>query len=380
MYFSVVFPLADFRSLHRENAGRLERPAWGQTDPRADFARGFGKIHPRTKSGAGYRGENYYADCNNIIKYPAQFFLNPIVGLQRSILAYPIYRRFYFDGRMGGRFELGFRLNEDSIREIERSEGEVEYSTAELAAQVLQSHLRLELLDGRKFTQPFYGAAQALRDSWILSSTKNRDLKIFDIESVGSKYVGVGAPFIIIRSGRETKIQAEKQKRHLIRNDDLEFFLTRSGKHGQSLDVAVILSAASRSAETPKERLARLFYTQIRVLTYAHSFYLRQVASGKISGPKSLEPAIEALLERLSSLKPAEGDRTDELACSEMSKILRQTDLNIAELAAEIEQSVKPGILRRWFGGFFGYADKKVDVAIAAAAGSATTHVLSSGR
>jgi hypothetical protein len=123
MYFAVVFPLADFRSLHRENAGRLERPAWGQTDPRAEFARGFGKIHTRTKSAAGYSGENYYADCDNVVKYPSQYFLHPIPGLLRSILAYPVYRRFYFDGQMSGRFELGFRLNEGSIYEIARSQG-----------------------------------------------------------------------------------------------------------------------------------------------------------------------------------------------------------------------------------------------------------------
>ncbi|MFC3170335.1 hypothetical protein [Paracoccus fontiphilus] len=379
MYFAVVFPLADFRRLHRENAGRLERPAWGQTDPRAEFARGFGKIHTRTKSAAGYAGENYYADCDNVIKYPSQYFLNPIPGLLRSILAYPVYRRFYFDGQMSGRFELGFRLNEGSIHEIARSEGRVEYSTAELAAQVLQSDLRLDLLDDREIKLSFSSAAQALRDAWILSSTKSKSLGTFDIETVGSKYVGVGAPFVFIRSGRETKLRSEKQRRDLFRSEDLEFFLTRSGKQGQSFDVAVIPSGASLSAETPKERLARLFYIQIRTIAFAHSFYLRQVASGKIAGPNLLEPAIQALLGRLSTLEPREGDQTDELACHEMSEILRRTDLSPAQLASEIEKMIKPGVLRRWFGGIFGYADKKVDLAIEAAAGAATTHLLSSG-
>lgn len=379
MYFSIVFPLADFRGLHRDSAGRLERPAWGQVDPRADFARGFGKIHTRTKSGAGYAGENYYADCDNAVKYPSQFFLEPIPELNRSILAYPIYRRFYFDGQMAGRFEFGFRLNEGSIHEIARSDGRVGYSTTALAGQVLRQDLRVELLDGRELTQPISGAAQALRDSWILSSTKNKALNTFDIETVGSKYVGVGSPFVFIRSGRETKIERERQKRDLSRRDDLEFFLARSGEHGQSFDVAVIPSVASLSAETSRERLARLFYIQIRGLAFAHSFYLRQVASGSISGPKSLEPAIGALLQRLASLEPAEGDRTDELTCNEMSQILRQIDLRPDQLASELEELVKPGLLRRIFGGFFGYADRKVDLAIEAAAGTATTHLLSSG-
>ncbi|MHC9236893.1 hypothetical protein ACX9MO_14780 [Pseudooceanicola sp. 502str34] len=345
----------------------------------AEFARGFGEIHTRTKSGAGYAGENYYADCDNAVKYPSQYFLKPIPGSQRSILAYPIYRRFYFDGHMAGRFELGFRLNEGSIHEIAETEGRVEYSASELAAQILQNDLRVELLDGREITQSFSDAERALRDGWLLSSTRTKDLSTYDIESVGSRYVGVGAPFIFIRSGRETSLKAERQKRDLFRDGEFELFLTRSGRQGQAFDVAVIPSVASLSAEASRERLARLFYTQIRVLAYAHSFYIRQVAAGKISGPKSLEAAIQALLERLSSLEPAEGDKVDELACHEMSEILRRTDLSPAQLANEIEQLVKPGILRRWFGGFLGYADRKVDVAIEAAAGTATTHLLGSG-
>ncbi|QQA42583.1 hypothetical protein [Pelagovum pacificum] len=379
MYFSIIFPLADLRNLHHERAGRLERPAWGQSDPQAKFARGFGEIHTRTKSGSGYPGENYYADCNNLIRYPTQYFLRPIQKLQRAIVAYPIYRRFYFDGEMSGRFELGFRLNDGSIDEVAFSEGNVKYSAEELAAQILQENVRIELLDGRKFTQPFSAAAPALRDGWILSSTKNAALKSFELEKIGKTYVGVGSPFVFIRSGRETNLQKDRQRRQLFGDENLEIFLSRSGTQKQSFDVAAIPSVASLSDETPRERLARLFYTQVRVLSYAHSFYLRQVASGKLSGPRSIEPAIQALLERLSSLEPVEGNREDELACHEMAEILRRTDINPSQLATEIDNLVKPGFFRRWFGGIFGYADRKVDIAVEAAAASATTHLLSSG-
>ncbi len=150
---------------------------------------------------------------------------------------------------------------------------------------MLQNDLRVELLDDREMTQSFSGAAQALRDAWLLSSTRTKDLRTFDIETVGSRYVGVGDPFIFIRSGRETKLLVEKQRRDLCRNDGLQLFLTRSGRQGQSFDVAVIPSVASLSAEASRERLARLFYIQIRVLAYAHSFYLRQVRPRKFQDP-----------------------------------------------------------------------------------------------
>jgi len=379
MFISITFPVADFRNLHPQNAGRLERPAWGRADPQAQFARGFGSIHSRTKSGNGFVGENYYADCNNLVRYPKQYFLTPVSNLKSTVLAYPFYRRFYFDGQMAGRFELGFRLNEGSIEHIKSRMGDVEYSASAVARQILENDLRVELTDRRKLTQPFSKAMEALRDGWLLSSTKTQAMKSFDIETVGSNYVGVGRPFVFIRAGLETKLSKERQMRMLLEQDDLEFFVTRSGVHGQYFDTAVNPSKMGLDNETAKERLARLFYTQIRTLAFAHSFYLRQVSSGKIAGPTSLEPAIQSLLDRLANLAPLEDQEGDELTCDELRKMLRNASVDTGRMTREIEEQVKPGWLRRNFGGVFGYFDRKVDIAVEAAASAATKQLLSGG-
>lgn len=377
MFISITFPVADFRNLHRENAGRLDRPAWGHADPQAMFARGFGSIHTRTKSGNGFIGENYYADCNNLVRYPGQYFLKPIPDLKRPILAYPFYRRFYFDGQMAGRFELGFRLNEGSIYDLEVMKGPLEYSASSIAREILESELRIELTDGREFTLPFSNAMNALRDGWILSSTKNSALHTFDLETVGSNYVGVGRPFVFIRAGAETRLRYERQRRMILEQEDLSLFITRSGVHNQHFDTAVMPSKMELDKETAKERLARLFYTQIRALAFAHSFYLHQISCGKISGSKSLEPAVQSLLDRLAGLTPLEDRQDDELTCDELRNILNRTDVDPRRLAREIESLVRPSWLRKYLGGVFGYFDRKADIAIGAAASAATTQLLS---
>ncbi|MBN8291894.1 hypothetical protein JI664_07965 [Rhodobacter sp. NTK016B] len=379
MFISITYPVADFRNLHRENAGRLERPAWGRADPQAHFARGLGSIHTRTKSANGFTGENYYADCDNLVRYPKQFFLTPIPNLNRTVLAYPFYRRFYFDGLMAGRFELGFRLNEGSIEHIAAINGKVDYSASTVARQILENDLRVELTDGRKLTQPFWNSMDALRDGWLLSSTKTQALKTFDIETVGSNYVGVGRPFAFIRAGRETTLSKEHQMRMLLKRDDLKLFVTRSGVHGQHFDTAANPSLMGLDNETAKERLARLFYSQIRTLAFAHSFYLRQVSSGKIAGPKSLEPAVQSLLDRLADLEPLEGQESDELTCEELRKILISADIDTGRLTREIEEQVNPGWFRRNLGFLLGYFDQKADIAIEAAASAATKQLLSGG-
>lgn len=379
MFISITFPVADYRSLHLDCAGRLERPAWGDADPQAAFARGFGSIHTRTKSGNGFVGENYYADCDNLIRYPSQYFLKPIPDLNRQVLAYPFYRRFFFDGQMAGRYELGFRLNEGSINEILELHGNVEYSVSEVVQQLLQCEVRVELLDKRELIQPFLKAMIPLRDGWLLSSTKTSALRTYDIESVGAKYVGVGAPIVFVRVGREISLAKEKQKRTLLERDQFEFYITRSGIHGQQFDIAVVCSDRDLDDEGAEERLARLFYTQVRTLAFAHSFYMRQVRDENIESPRTLEPAIQDLLDRLANLVPLEESKDDSLTCSELGLILRHLDVDTSRLALEIERLVKPGWLRRKFGGLFKYFDRKADIAIGAAASAATKQLLSGG-
>jgi len=379
MYLSITFPVADFRSLHPENAGRLDRPAWGKTDPQAVFARGFGKIHTRTKSGSGFAGENYYADCDSMIKYPEQSFINPFRDRNRPILTYPIYRRFFFDGEMSGRFEFGFRFNEASLLEIENLYPNIEFFIPDIANQILNKNVKMTLLDQRVFTSSFFEISCALRDGWLLSSTKNSLLKAYDVETVGSRYVGVGRPYVFLRSDKQTRVGADRQKRTLINENDLDLSIYRSSIRGQQFDVAALQSKTELDSETAKERLARLFYTQLRTLAYAHSFYLRQVADGKIEGPTSLEEAIKSLIDRLAALSPLENESEDAVTCAEMRKILRNADIDVKKLTREIEEQVRPNNFNRYLGKFIGYFDRKADIAIEAAASTATKQILSSG-
>jgi hypothetical protein len=380
LFISITFPIADFRSLHVDNAGRLERPRWGSADPRAAFAKGFGAIHMRTKSGNGFVGENYYADCNALVRYPSQLFLKPLSNHDRPVLAYPFYRRFYFDGQFAGRFELGFRLNEASINEISESTNFAEYDVAAISKQILSREVSLHLLDGRIEKCSFYRAMIPLRDGYIMSSSRGASLNTYDIDSVGSSYVSVGAPFVFIRSSPTTKIARVKQKRHLIDNENTSLFVTRSGVHNQNFDTIVLPSARELDSESPEERLARLFYSQIRALTFAHSFYLRQIDDRKIAGSNRLEPAIQSLIDRIKGLSPIENSAGDQETCNDLKNLLENSDINVTALAKEIESRLRPRGIRKLMSRVLGYFDEKANIAIEAAASTATKQMLGDGR
>ncbi|UJW75793.1 hypothetical protein [Rhizobium sp. SL42] len=380
MYISITFPVADFRHFHPSQAGRLGVPAWGSSDPRAKFARGFGAIHTRTKSGDGFLGENYYADCQNFIRYPELKFVEPLSQRQRRVLTYPIYRRFFFDGLFSGRFELGFRLNEESIWEIEaiskyRGE-EVLYDIAAIAKQMLQSTLSLHLLDERVQTSAVLKAPNHLRDGYLLSSTKTGALSEYDLTTVGSRYVGVGTPFLVVRVGNETPLVQQKRARTLLDDNGVQAFTISSGATQQGFDTFVINSPNSLNEESPKERLVRLFYTQIRTILFAHSYYLDGYDKGTFPKFIKIHDAVSALVTRLESLPPIEDDKNDAETCRIMSDILKKSDVDITMLTGEITKHLKPSWLQRKARAFFKIMDRKSDVAIEAAATAATQRLL----
>ena len=378
MFISVTFSLADFRSLHSDKCGRMDRPNWGSADPRATFARGFGAIHSRNKSGNGFVGENYYADCGSLLKYPSQIFINAIPSLGRKFLVYPVYRRFFFDGQFAGRFEFGFRVNEGTIQEMHLMHPSENYDLVGITSQLLASRVIVSLLDSRSPDSLFYRASSLLRDGYIMSSTYQKSLAAYDVTFVSSTYVDVGAPFVFIRSSADTPIARMKRKRELLQGDGFSLFQTRSGVKGREFDTIILESTRDLMSESPKERLSRLFYSQIRAITFAHSYYLAKLDEGKFPRSGHLSPAIGSMIQRIRELTPVSGDLRDAETCKELRTILNNSDVNVDQLSSEVERRLKPRRAPKIFSRLFTYFDKKADIAIGAAASTATKQVLAS--
>lgn len=309
-------------------------------------------------------------------------FLTSVTSNGRRILSYPIFRRFYFDGQISGRFEFGFRLNEGSLFDIQRIAAAcstiVSYDALALSRQVFSEEIAVKLLDGRVIFTKFQGATNALRDAYLESSTRNDKIHQYPIADVGSQYVAVGPPFIFVRAGTETPLIKINDAR-ILNSQRFIMLGARSGSADRSIDTIIIASSSPLDLETEAERFARLFYTQLRALTFAHSFYIRQVDSGAIVGASSLEPAIKSMLSRLKGLTPLVNDQRDAEVCAAMANIVEKSDLNPARLAHEIDMRLKRRGFSRLLGKFFPYFDKKIDLVVETIASTITKHVLGGG-
>lgn len=151
-----------------------------------------------------------------------------------------------------------------------------------------------------------------------------------------------------------------------------------TGLSGRVFDTAIIESEESLDAETHYERFARLFYVQMRAIAFSHSFYVSQIDKGEFLGASALQQTVSAMLDQLKSLQPLENDTRDSEVCSAMSSIVKSSDLDPVRLSAELETRFRPGI-RSKLRKLLPYLDKKLDVAIEAAASTATERALAGG-
>ena len=107
MLFHIQFPIVDLRSFAPQRELRLPVPGWPRPLVNEEFVRSVGQIRQRRRGGLeGWVGDEFYCDARRAIK----------LDLSKSRDLRIAFRRFYFDGAIVGRFEIGLAL-EESTRE-----------------------------------------------------------------------------------------------------------------------------------------------------------------------------------------------------------------------------------------------------------------------
>ena len=374
MFFAVIFPLADFRYLHKDTFGRLERPAWGNVDPKAKFARGFGPIHRRTKSGLGFAGEEFYADCDRLVRFPDQLKVRPFLGEQETIPVYPIFRRFYFDGIFSGKFEFGFRMDEQLISHYAELSSSLIYSPENSVCQLLDRPTRVTSLDGRTMDMPLSKTSSMLRDAYLSSSTASKFSKQYPV-NMGRSVVSVEKPFVFVRTSNSTEISDNDRRRPLLSEPFPRTYLSRSKPSLQNFDTVLQPSTYGLEDETNNERAIRLVYCQFRMIITAYSFYTNQRNTEMPENSGDLGRAVKALLERISEFSSV-GNEGETFASNAKTAILQAESIDFEKIALEIQATIEPRWWSRYLGPLTRFLDKKADVAIEAFASAATSHAL----
>jgi hypothetical protein len=110
MLFILQFPFADMRDIQAYDTGKLSTPLWPIPQPDYNFIRSFGIVRERKQGGlTGWVGENIICQADRAIRFTR---FSPIAD-PWTPKTYPIkviFRRFYSDGSILGKFEIGLRI------------------------------------------------------------------------------------------------------------------------------------------------------------------------------------------------------------------------------------------------------------------------------
>lgn len=119
MLITFQFPLADCRELIPK-AFKLAKPLWPAASSHGDFIRALGPIKMRRRGGLpGWIGENLVCEGWNGIKFkggmPDRKFHTQRGGIINARIA---FRRFYSDGNVLSKVEIGFSVSHQRKREL----------------------------------------------------------------------------------------------------------------------------------------------------------------------------------------------------------------------------------------------------------------------
>ena len=378
MYFAVVFPVTDLRGLHPTELERLPKPNWGGVDPQAKFVRGFGAVQRRIKAGLGFPGEEYFADCTKAIAFPDRFKAKISAGEPETIPVYPLYQRFFFDGIFAGRFELGFRADEEIIEHYVMLNEIPRYDPELIASQLLNRIIRVDLPDGRGHRTKLRQAAHPLGEAYLLASTKSDAHFLRDALEQGPEYFSVSEPFVYVRAAPQTPISSSAARRKIGIKPGQEIRLSRTDFAVQGFNVIIQTSPFKLINETDDERALRLVYTQLRSLIASYAFYSKYSTSNNIVGTERLRLAVTSMVQRLETVQPQNLDGPELPNIS--SSILSGESIDVEKITKDIQATFTESRLRRTLAKILPFLDRKSDVAIEASAAALTNYALRGGQ
>lgn len=196
MHITIQIPITDLRPTVENSAPRIAAPNWVQLRPYEDFTRNFGVIEERQMGVGAVSGENLYVSARKAIRMVDGFGSKPMKVGDCEVLFECTFRRFFYDGEMAARFEIGFTLRRASQRRLADSGKTLNASLAVQALLDLPCHI-----PGVVKEVAVRDVGKHLSDLWVRSTTPKakappaayrywvgRDLrqgKIPDIEAAG---------------------------------------------------------------------------------------------------------------------------------------------------------------------------------------------------
>jgi hypothetical protein len=335
MLFTIQFPLADLRRFTEDGIYLLTRPAWPTAAPYEDFVRSFGPIRPRPSGGIDKVGEHIICEAKRALRFDN---LLPLEMKSGRVNLRGAFRRFYFDGYVVGKFEVGIGV--DIRNELSR------FETEGLINHILNLEVRVpNPLDPLR--QPYscklIDAGEPLAHLYTLSTMKNSSGAKYDLGLVKSN-----TPMLIVVRKSSEKLEIPFWGEALPLEYDFALSHFRVPIEGKRLDLWEFTLQPDRQYDRHNSQ-TRSLARRVRIVLsrlYAERVCLLRVLQA-ISSKKIIveqDTALGSFIENVAS------ERLQEYLRYALRRIRRNrkkaeqiSEHDIIELIKEFEDSISPG-------------------------------------
>ncbi len=314
MLVSIHFPIADLRGF-LANAGKLALPTWPVPSER-EFVRSFGPIVRRQRGGIfGLPGEDTFCDAHRAVR----FHELPTLRSRKHgecICLNGAFRRFYFDGEMTGRFEIGVTTKPANRLRLESNE----------FGQLLQKFLDAPISVVQSGKEP---VACKLSDAgvWIARSYRVVSSETSDLttEFEPDFLVSSGEPVIVVTLGSKDKVKLpsrfQSQELDIAADKGLSVRHAWLPSRVDRMGLWVLSQAKERSVtRSVRVRLVRLHQdvqcmsVLLRHLSKGHLTFAANTAEGD---------SLWRYLDRAKRLLEIAGDSTRSASNDDLAKLVR---------------------------------------------------------
>ncbi len=334
MFVLVQFPLVDLRLLAKDQRGRLPIPDWAADDPGRVFIRGFGAVAARNTPAKGLLGERYFADFDQAMR-----FREPIMysedGWRSPLEIHPWFRRFYFDGMISGRFEVGFIVKDS---DEQAAIGDDAPFDARLVASAIGA-TRVTVIASEFLEQDTTLARipESMALAYLANTTKKSALVAYPLAESAGRYLEIGAPTFHVRMSSDRAFVQDRDGQ-AVKWGTNELFLTSAADGQRRRNVIVQPSPTGASQETGQERAVRVLFAHLNSLIFAVSKLVTAQKDGlpdiKIGEERDLVTKVIARLSRFTPTGPTNDD--DAVFSEAIIGFARSYDGRINELTTKL--------------------------------------------
>ncbi|MDO8438870.1 MAG: hypothetical protein Q7S67_01335 [Telluria sp.] len=257
MFVTFQFPFGDIRAFSPEN-NRLSNPTW-PCPKEGQYLRSAGEVRRRYLGGLNnWIGESSICVANHALKFSdnrRDFMVGNAITFQ------PCFRRFFFDGQVAGKFEVGFQVKCREGNLILDCDG-----FESLLKKLLWHPVRIPNRDGKR-TVPLIKAGIDLASLCYYSSSPRF---VFNDFPAGERLVQSGSPMLFIEASCTDSVAHRFSATRVTGLDENEaslshFWHKRSGSGAQEIRCWLMNCQGRRSDYTRELRISLLRLNACRV-------------------------------------------------------------------------------------------------------------------